>query len=195
MAGACPGSVSVRQLLQIERRRKSTIHATGPIQDRRAGGRRRRQGGRAMKTLRMIRQLVLVAAALTTAWPLGADQNRNSIRPTKAELSSSAAQDGSLDNSWTRAVPQNRAGSQVLIDKQLASRVSFLAEGMGFEPTTPCGAPDFESGRWPVRLPSSAPRQRSQHTHLNNLPPDKFVGNQRRAAGCRQSLLDGSLVG
>ena len=25
---------------------------------------------------------------------------------------------------------------------------------MGFEPTTPCGAPDFESGRWPVRLPS-----------------------------------------
>ncbi len=28
---------------------------------------------------------------------------------------------------------------------------------MGFEPTTPCGAPDFESGRWPVRLPSSRP--------------------------------------
>jgi hypothetical protein len=26
---------------------------------------------------------------------------------------------------------------------------------MGFEPTTPFGAPDFESGRWPVRLPSS----------------------------------------
>ena len=30
------------------------------------------------------------------------------------------------------------------------------AEGMGFEPTTPCGAPDFESGRWPIRLPSEA---------------------------------------
>ena len=25
---------------------------------------------------------------------------------------------------------------------------------MGFEPTTPFGAPDFESGRWPIRLPS-----------------------------------------
>ncbi len=36
--------------------------------------------------------------------------------------------------------------------RQLATIVK--AEGMGFEPTTPCGAPDFESGRWPVRLPS-----------------------------------------
>ena len=36
--------------------------------------------------------------------------------------------------------------------RQLSSPVK--AEGMGFEPTTPCGAPDFESGRWPVRLPS-----------------------------------------
>ena len=25
---------------------------------------------------------------------------------------------------------------------------------MGFEPTTPCGASDFESDRWPIRLPS-----------------------------------------
>jgi integrase len=30
------------------------------------------------------------------------------------------------------------------------------AEGRGFEPPTPFGAPDFESGRWPIRLPSSA---------------------------------------
>ena len=29
------------------------------------------------------------------------------------------------------------------------------AEGMGFEPTTHFWAPDFESGRWPIRLPSS----------------------------------------
>jgi hypothetical protein len=37
-------------------------------------------------------------------------------------------------------------------------RVSLLAEGRGLEPPTPCGAPDFESGRWPIRLPSwSAP--------------------------------------
>lgn len=29
------------------------------------------------------------------------------------------------------------------------------AEGRGFEPPTPFGAPDFESGCWPIRLPSS----------------------------------------
>ena len=28
------------------------------------------------------------------------------------------------------------------------------AEGMGFEPTTPFGAPHFQCGRWPIRLPS-----------------------------------------
>ena len=59
-----------------------------------------------------------------------------------------------LDKNWTSTGSKNKAGSQALVTKQLASRVSFLAEGMGFEPTTPCGAPDFESGRWPVRLPS-----------------------------------------
>jgi hypothetical protein len=32
---------------------------------------------------------------------------------------------------------------------------AFLgAEGMGFEPTTHCWASDFESDRWPIRLPS-----------------------------------------
>jgi integrase len=30
------------------------------------------------------------------------------------------------------------------------------AEGMGFEPTTPFGASDFESDRWPIRLPSES---------------------------------------
>ena len=28
------------------------------------------------------------------------------------------------------------------------------AEGKGLEPSTPCGAPDFESGRSPIRIPS-----------------------------------------
>jgi hypothetical protein len=60
----------------------------------------------------------------------------------------------SLANSWPNASWENATGSQALTDLGLASRVSFQAEGMGFEPTTPCGAPDFESGRWPVRLPS-----------------------------------------
>ena len=30
------------------------------------------------------------------------------------------------------------------------------AEGMGFEPTTHCWASDFESDRWPIRLPSGS---------------------------------------
>ena len=61
---------------------------------------------------------------------------------------------GSLDKSWTTAYSENEVGSQPLVSQAVASRVSSEAEGMGFEPTTPCGAPDFESGRWPVRLPS-----------------------------------------
>jgi hypothetical protein len=34
--------------------------------------------------------------------------------------------------------------------RQLPSR----AEGMGLEPTTPCGALHFQCSRWPIRLPS-----------------------------------------
>ncbi len=36
--------------------------------------------------------------------------------------------------------------SQVVLPTLLASRVSFAAEGKGFEPSTPCGAPHFECG-------------------------------------------------
>ena len=61
---------------------------------------------------------------------------------------------GHLDKTWTTAGSENTIGSQALNYSGLTSRVSFQAEGMGFEPTTPCGAPDFESGRWPIRLPS-----------------------------------------
>ena len=33
--------------------------------------------------------------------------------------------------------------------------LAFLAEEVGFEPTVPCGTPDFESGSlWPLRYPS-----------------------------------------
>jgi hypothetical protein len=72
---------------------------------------------------------------------------------TKPLVSATAA-DGGLDKTWTFAGSGNKCGSQALMNQVLASRVSFQAEGMGFEPTTPFGAPDFESGRWPVRLPS-----------------------------------------
>lgn len=59
-----------------------------------------------------------------------------------------------LDISGTSGGQENNDGSQTAGDSGFASCGSFQAEGMGFEPTTPCGAPDFESGRWPVRLPS-----------------------------------------
>jgi hypothetical protein len=37
------------------------------------------------------------------------------------------------------------------------------AEGMGLEPTTPCGAPHFQCGRWPIRLPSECGVARPAH--------------------------------
>ena len=58
------------------------------------------------------------------------------------------------DKTGTSPTPENDNGSQVAKIKPNASRGSFEAEGMGFEPTTPFGALDFESSRWPIRLPS-----------------------------------------
>lgn len=63
---------------------------------------------------------------------------------SKAVTKASAA---TLEKTWRNAGSKNEAGSQVLTEKHIASRVCPKAEGMGFEPTTPCGAPDFESGR------------------------------------------------
>ncbi len=50
------------------------------------------------------------------------------------------------------------------------------AEGMGFEPTTPYGASDFESDRWPIRLPSGVQLARSELESLN-LAPNGLTGN------------------
>jgi hypothetical protein len=36
------------------------------------------------------------------------------------------------------------------------SQSSSQAEGKGFEPSTPFGASDFESDRWPIRIPSES---------------------------------------
>src|SRR5438128_8898550 len=52
-----------------------------------------------------------------------------------------------LDKTWTTTGQENEAGSQVLANSRLTSPVSFSAEGKGFEPSTPCGASDFESDR------------------------------------------------
>lgn len=35
-------------------------------------------------------------------------------------------------------------------------KASIKAEGKGFEPSTPFGASDFESDRWPIRIPSGS---------------------------------------
>jgi hypothetical protein len=43
---------------------------------------------------------------------------------------------------------------QVANEQRLAATANIEAEGRGFEPPTPFGAPDFESGCWPIRLPS-----------------------------------------
>jgi hypothetical protein len=47
---------------------------------------------------------------------------------------------------WTMGVQEDEAGSQVPAATSLTSLVSFQAEGKGFEPSTACAAPDFESG-------------------------------------------------
>ena len=52
----------------------------------------------------------------------------------------------SLDRTWTTRRQKNEAGSQVLDWQVLTSPVSSQAEGKGFEPSTGCPAPDFESG-------------------------------------------------
>ena len=51
------------------------------------------------------------------------------------------------DKTGTNAVPENNCGSQAVANQPLTSRVSFEAEGKGFEPSTGFPAPDFESGR------------------------------------------------
>jgi hypothetical protein len=51
-------------------------------------------------------------------------------------------QDSGLDKTWTSAGSENKSGSQGLMTLALASRVSFQAEGMGFEPTLESAATD-----------------------------------------------------
>ena len=60
------------------------------------------------------------------------------------------------DRDKTGTTPQSLQGlkSQSLVIIAVATRQNRQAEGRGLEPPTPYGAPDFESGRWPIRLPS-----------------------------------------
>jgi hypothetical protein len=51
-----------------------------------------------------------------------------------------------LAKTWTTGVQKKEAGSQVLATASVTSRGSFEAEGKGFEPSTGCRAPGFETG-------------------------------------------------
>ena len=51
------------------------------------------------------------------------------------------------DKTWTSEGRKNTHSSQVQPDFALTSRVSFVAEGTGFEPATGFPASDFESDR------------------------------------------------
>jgi hypothetical protein len=50
------------------------------------------------------------------------------------------------------------------------------AEGMGFEPTIHFWTPDFESGRWPIRLPSSDGNERINVFTLSETGNDGIIG-------------------
>ena len=56
-----------------------------------------------------------------------------------------------------RTIRLGRRPSPVSCPNHLKT-ISNKAEGKGFEPSTPFGASDFESDRWPIRIPSSRTR-------------------------------------
>jgi len=69
------------------------------------------------------------------------------------------AGDPPLAKTWTTGVQKKEPGSHVLVTASLSSHGSFQAEGKGFEPSTGCPAPDFESlspRQLPFRCPSLA---------------------------------------
>jgi hypothetical protein len=63
-----------------------------------------------------------------------------------ADVSGVSVGKSPLDKTWTTGGQENEACSQVLAVTLLTSPVSFQAEGKGFEPSTGCPAPDFETG-------------------------------------------------
>ena len=57
------------------------------------------------------------------------------------------------DKTGTNRIPRNTAGSQMPSIPAFASLEVFQAEGKGLEPSTPCGATDFESVSSPFGYP------------------------------------------
>jgi hypothetical protein len=56
-------------------------------------------------------------------------------------------QPGDRDKTGTTWGPANGVAAEIVMVKPFAAAFSFRAEGMGIEPTTPCGAPHFQCGR------------------------------------------------
>jgi hypothetical protein len=93
---------------------------------------------------RLMIGLVLTNVLLIPSrWPSPADPTAKSA----AAANDIFSEDCNRDKTGTNSDTQKTFGSQMVSTKPLTSRVSFEAEGMGLEPTTPCGAPHFQCGR------------------------------------------------
>ena len=66
---------------------------------------------------------------------------------------SRTSEDGDRDKTGTTAIREAAASPQTLEFSGFLSGRSFVAGGMGLEPPIHFGTPDFEAGRWPIRLP------------------------------------------
>jgi hypothetical protein len=91
-----------------------------------------------------VRFVVITIAAFVAICLAGAlgDGGQNS------EPSQQNSEAHDRDDTGTSTTPKNNTGSQDAAMQQLASHVSFAAEGKGFEPSTGFPAPDFESSRY-----------------------------------------------
>ncbi len=98
--------------------------------------------------------LPVAATGTDVRAPATAEPERIVPGPTAA-AGGHEPEEPTMAKTWTSGAPAQGVQSQPSLQQVVETRGSSIAEGMGFEPTTPCGAPDFESGRWPIRLPSS----------------------------------------
>jgi hypothetical protein len=95
-------------------------------------------------------------AALAAAGAFLTAPSSAALSPTRADQPTRAAcaEDENRDKTGTSRFAESTLKPQAPFFSTNSEWETYKAEGMGFEPTTPFGAPDFESGRWPIRLPS-----------------------------------------
>lgn len=96
-----------------------------------------------MLAMEMFKMIVcmrsLVSAVCLTAMVGVSASTASYLEPVEARC-------GHRDKTGTTGVQEKAKGSQGLVFSALTSRFSFQAEGTGFEPATPYGAPHFECG-------------------------------------------------